>query len=404
VPSSPELSLKDWDGLLTITQGMRAAMVDARRFELLLDQIYGAALDPTQWVGALQLLNDELSSQCATLYFQDRNSAHSNYVVGMERSAVATYDEHYYRLNPFPAAAARKPDGEISTGYESVDMKAMERGEFYNDFMRPQGLYDCMGFLVRRDADAVLALVTSRARGAGLYESADKRLMKRVSPHIQRAIEICRRLSVVQVLHGGLALGLDGLEVGAVLVDGDCRVLFVNRVAEAILRCEEGLTSRGGRLRAATPQATERLERQILATAATGLRRGDNPGGIVILPTPRGRPLMAVVYPCRMDMRLGYGEPAAIIFVSEPDGRVRINEQAVARIYDLTRSEARLLGALLEGKRLSEYAEEAGITLNTVKGYLKSVFSKTRTSRQSDLVRLVLSDQVLRLASTWRNG
>jgi DNA-binding CsgD family transcriptional regulator len=374
-------------------------MVHARRFELLLDQIYGAALDPAQWVGALQTLKDELSSQCTTLYFQDSSSARSNFVVDMDRSAVAAYDRHYYRLNPFPAAAARKPDGEISTGYESVDMKAMERGEFYNDFMRPQGLYDCMGFVVTRDADAVLALVTSRARAAGLYKSADKRLMKRVSLHVQRAVEMCRRLSVVQALHGGLVRGLDGLRVGAVLVDDGCRVLFANRVAEAILRCEEALTSRGGRLRAATPLATEMLERHILAAAATGLGRGDDPGGVVLLPTVRGRPLTAMVYPCRVDVRLGYGQPAAIIFMSEPDRGVRSNEHEVARIYRLTRSEARLLGALLEGKRLKDYAEESGLTLYTVKGYLKSLFSKTGTSRQADLIRLVLSDQVLRLAS-----
>jgi len=46
---------------------------------------------------------------------------------------------------------------------------------------------------------------------------------------------------------------------------------------------------------------------------------------------------------------------------------------------------------------LTDHAEGAGITLNTAKTHLKQIFAKTGSRRQSDLIRLILADPVLRL-------
>jgi DNA-binding CsgD family transcriptional regulator len=78
-------------------------------------------------------------------------------------------------------------------------------------------------------------------------------------------------------------------------------------------------------------------------------------------------------------------------------GKVLASDRHVAQRYGLAPSEARLLLTLIEGRRISDYATEAGITLNTAKEYLKKLFDKTGTSRQADLVRLILADPVLRL-------
>ncbi len=58
--------------------------------------------------------------------------------------------------------------------------------------------------------------------------------------------------------------------------------------------------------------------------------------------------------------------------------------------YGLTPSEARLSSLLVQGKNLKEAAYELKITMNTVRTHLKRVFSKTDTSRQGELVALLL--------------
>ena len=47
--------------------------------------------------------------------------------------------------------------------------------------------------------------------------------------------------------------------------------------------------------------------------------------------------------------------------------------------------------ALALGDRLEAAAGRCGVTVSTARTYLKQVFAKTETSRQSELIRLVLT-------------
>ena len=59
----------------------------------------------------------------------------------------------------------------------------------------------------------------------------------------------------------------------------------------------------------------------------------------------------------------------------------------ITKLYGLTRAESRLAEALLAGQSLEDYGDRAGLTRNTLKTHLRSLFSKTDTARQSELVR-----------------
>jgi DNA-binding CsgD family transcriptional regulator len=63
--------------------------------------------------------------------------------------------------------------------------------------------------------------------------------------------------------------------------------------------------------------------------------------------------------------------------------------QTVSAIFGLTPSEARLLLGLSNGQTLKQYADDSHVTQNTVRTHLKSLFAKTKTSKQSDLIRLM---------------
>jgi DNA-binding CsgD family transcriptional regulator len=61
----------------------------------------------------------------------------------------------------------------------------------------------------------------------------------------------------------------------------------------------------------------------------------------------------------------------------------------MARTFGLTLSELRVMNAIVHIGGVPETAEELGVAETTVKTHLHRVFSKTGTSRQADLVRLV---------------
>jgi len=373
-------------------------VADNTNYDVLLDQIYDAALDPRRWQDVLESLNTMLNSRGFALFFQDRNTVRFNQFMGLDASQVAAYANHYGLINPWVPAFARAPRS-VTSAHELMGQSDLERTEFYNDWLNPLGLHDAIGLPIRQDGGAFFLASGLRDKKAGYYTAAEKRLARRVTPHMKRAAQICERLYMAQFLRDGLVEGMDSLAIGVLLLDGDCRVLFANRVADAILKRGDGLTHHRGRLRASHPAGSEEIEKTVRAAAATGTRRGADPGGIVVLRRKNGKPMTALVCPRRSEIDFGYHNASVMMFVSNPDANTGINEHHAARMYGLSRAEAQLLKALLQGTRLSDYADEAGITLNTAKGYLKQLFHKTGSGRQSDLLRLFFADPVLRLAS-----
>jgi DNA-binding CsgD family transcriptional regulator len=84
-------------------------------------------------------------------------------------------------------------------------------------------------------------------------------------------------------------------------------------------------------------------------------------------------------------------DAAAVLFISDLEGRSFGRTGLLRDLYDLTRAEAELVDLLCDGIPISEAARRRGVTTNTARSQLKQVFSKTETGRQADLVRLVLA-------------
>jgi DNA-binding CsgD family transcriptional regulator len=84
-------------------------------------------------------------------------------------------------------------------------------------------------------------------------------------------------------------------------------------------------------------------------------------------------------------------EARAMLFIADTEVRQIVETDNLENLYGLTRAEADLVRLVSEGRSLEQVSEERGVTMNTVRSQLKQVFSKTDTSRQGELVHLVLS-------------
>ena len=66
--------------------------------------------------------------------------------------------------------------------------------------------------------------------------------------------------------------------------------------------------------------------------------------------------------------------------------------EAGTPMHTLTPAEARLALAVADGLSPTDAAEQLGITVQTARTHLKRVFHKTATTRQAELVKLVLAE------------
>jgi DNA-binding CsgD family transcriptional regulator len=66
------------------------------------------------------------------------------------------------------------------------------------------------------------------------------------------------------------------------------------------------------------------------------------------------------------------------------------DEMVLGTRFRLTPAEARIALGIARGKPLADIADAHGITVQTARTQLKSVFSKTHTNRQAELAVLLM--------------
>ncbi|GEM_PF-5581069 len=182
---------------------------------------------------------------------------------------------------------------------------------------------------------------------------------------------------------------LDRLPLALILTRPDGRIVHANAHAARLLADGRALTrTREGLLVAARGDDTARLREAIAAVAGeTASNSGDgvNEGAIAVRSRDDDRTLSVILVPA------GPAHPGAALFIADPDADYSISDDRLMSLYGLTRSEAQIVARLARGLTLEEIAATRGQQLNTIRTQVKSVFRKTNTRRQSDVIKLVLS-------------
>ena len=86
---------------------------------------------------------------------------------------------------------------------------------------------------------------------------------------------------------------------------------------------------------------------------------------------------------------------AVAIYLRDCDSVPEVESEFVRQIFDLTPAEAAVTRRLTAGLSLEDAAHSLEISRNTARAHLRSIFSKSGITRQTELVRLVLSSAVV---------
>lgn len=211
-------------------------------------------------------------------------------------------------------------------------------------------------------------------------------LARMMQPYLALAESERRRLIAEYVLETS--------SVGVILVDEHGAVIHVNAVAEAILADTQLLRMKDGRIYA-RHQAEQQILRDLIRAkaheqgpvqrtdcyATMALSRDEHlmPVTAIIRPGPPYAPISA---PLRR---------TAVIVLRDPARRNQLDAVDIERLFKLTPAESRLARLLAGGLSTEEAAAQLGVSKHTVRSQLQSIFAKTGTNRQGELVRMLLS-------------
>lgn len=357
----------------------------------LVGDLYDAALDAQRWPQIMERIAAAVGATGAMLRRLDRTNSSASFfhAAGYDSTYVKAYREHYIHLDPYQGFLAATPPGVLGRAEHYLDIVRHQRGEYFNDYERPQDKIHVVGSTLARDSGVAIQAGFHRGARVGPFDGDSLELLERVLPHVARAVQMHLRLAEAKQYETLVCAALDRLRLGVILADHAARPFFVNRAAEALQgRC--GLKLGPGALELAKPEDTGRLRGMIAAAALTAIgdgldgegdaRFGTEPDALRVWVAPLARE--------RVTPELAAPAACAAVFISERCGG-NAPWQRLAADYRLTPAETRLAQGLAEGLSIKELAQHHEISLHTARSQLRAIFEKTGVRRQAELVALL---------------
>lgn len=370
--------------------------MEAREHELI-ECIYRAGVEPEAWQAVAETLSKRLDDAACMIAFllPGEGGMWPRYTVGLDPDYVDRYTQTLFEGVPWSTKFIHRFVDRFGTMGEVLGHVDLAASPFYREWLEPQGLgavWPAGHSLIDGRGEVAGGISFYRQEGRPDFTDAELAELDAFVPHLRRAFQTHLALHAAQMLRGALAEAVDLLPTGLILLDQRRNIVLKNRGADRILKLSDGVRCDGGGPSA--DDARENAELQVLIADALDSSRGGQAvsTGFLAISRPSGKKSFAtMVAPLLGGGGTVRGDAAVAILIADPDaGRIQDSE-VLAALYSLTHSEAELVRLLSEGLSLEEVAERRGVSMNTARSHLKHVFAKTGTSRQGELLRLVLS-------------
>lgn len=356
------------------------------RFSSLLDAIYDCALDPTKWTEVLAIIGRELRAKNGQILSRSDDALEFACAWGSSDEDRRIYMEQYASVDPMNTLVWHAPVGEPVTMDRFISRQEMQQTKVYREYLKPRGWDDFVLIVLEKNAARVSLVGFTRNQADGPFGAGDLDLMRRLAPHVRRAVMLGGVLSTTAARAADLDEAFGRMAVPAVLIDSAGYWLQANDAATAMF----GLTESGAR----SPPHGSAMAAAFAKSFAANLRTiGDSPMPAASLPfrDAQGRAHIAHVVPLDRQGRPGGrapGRAAAVVFVQEVGKLAPLPGEVLVKLYGLTPAETRLAALLAQGHGLDTAGDALGIAVTTVRTHLQRLFDKTGTRRQADLVRL----------------
>ena len=363
-------------------------------FSQLVRLIYEGTLHKESWQLLLRNLTERLSGNSAVLLLRIPQLGDVPFKVdcGAIPSRNLLYFRHFMAMDPF----VQLPEGRAVTMHDFVDAADLERSEYFREWLEPMDMVYAIGVDMREGSQYHVRLRICRPRAAGNFIPEQCRFVESLVPHLKTAIRLYSELDTVRSERSIYAEAMDQLTLATIVVDENGRVLHSNRLADTILAQNDGISLLNNILRITNRECSRRFREMIRRAAeAQRLRK---PGLVEVMRVRRdsGRSdLSLVVRPSSSQVGPNdeYLSTAIAVFLSHDSGQAPERDlpaNVIQELFGLTPKEASFALRLAAGESLQEASEHLGISPNTARAHLRSIFSKTGIDRQARLVRVIL--------------
>ena len=188
---------------------------------------------------------------------------------------------------------------------------------------------------------------------------------------------------------------LDQTAIGLVMINRAAQIVFANQTADEILAASDGVGRSNGMLRATNLADGVNLQAAIshAMTSEQSASQSVVKAPLIAFHRRKGAPLVAAFLPV-LTPPVEQGDVAAIMYLVDPQIDTGKMLSPLCRLHGLSPVETTLVCHLAAGETITSAAHQMHVKEQTARSYLKTIFIKTGTKRQTELVVLMLSSLV----------
>jgi len=366
---------------------------DLPEFSELIGSIYDAAVDLSLFPQVMKRLQDYLEAAIIVLFVEDALYNMGSFVqhTSFDDAWAQKYFETYMPLNPVraPSLPFVKAGDTFHTLTYLTD-EEFRSSRYYREWFAPKGYLDTVSTILERSSlnFAILSAVLVEDKGYATEE--DLRRMNLIAPHMRRAVAISQMINAHSLELAQFVEVVDGLRAAVIFCDPAAHILHANAAAATMLRDGTVISSSHRRLMVKESEAEARLRAALNATGSS-LQEVDLNSAAVILSEAPNR-YIAHVLPLKSSKRAEMATPAgatAAIFIRQMGVDTTAAASSLVQLYGLTKRELTIILSVSAGHTVHETAAILGISEDTVRVHLKSIFQKVGVRKQSELTSLV---------------
>jgi DNA-binding CsgD family transcriptional regulator len=371
--------------------------IDPEKFSDVIGKIYDSAVDPALWPIALEATCGLIGATLGTVSVIDFKQHSIRFATqwGFDPYWKKLHDEKYGALMPFYSLYPSLQVGEILNTQMHMDRlgdQNARQSPFFTEWAEPAGYRDCTAGVVMRSDNVTGIFTMQTPTTRDLVGPKELAVAELLTPHVRRAVMIGDLLDMRSIAAAAFETTLDTFAAAVVLVDANTRIFHANAAAQSMFSAGGPVLAANNELRTSSAAANNALRSAIARAASNESALGY--GGIAVpIQAGNGTSAIAHVLPLkygklRPDMAHG---AVAAVFVTPAQKSALPPVEALAGLFDLTPTEARVMIEIASGKNRAATAIALGIADSTVKTHLARVFEKTGTSEQPELAKLVAS-------------
>jgi len=368
-------------------------MVSLEAFSELLQVLYSAPLQQEQWQHFLDLLSKHTDSKSSVLLCANSRSALSiSAASGGGVVDQAAYNQKYAARDPFRAPIVRCSCASVVQDEDLLPNQGLLQTDLYRNLLAPAGLRYTTHLPIAISIRRLECVTIVRSHDQGPMGDDCNRLLNLLLPHVQKALEIRYVLGVAQHRLAGAEAMVDASATATFLLTRQGRILHRNAAAECLLRQSNALTIRDGILTPSQSRFREQLRRLFHAAASPASHHWRaTPAQALSLPRSAGsHPLQLLASPLPPVHR-SRSDADLVLLVTDPEKPVAFPDSVLRALYRLTPAQTDVANGMLTGYSLDDIAFLRKVSVGTVRQQVKSILSKTGTTRQIDLIRLLIT-------------